>query len=138
MQISLPQQLKQGRQYIEFWPAQPELLNYFAEYRAVIVSRFVLKYGAPLAALAFLLPLLFIGVEQLKQALFYALFIGSLPVQSLFLMYNKSKEPLPPSLKGWYKNGVEKIKDKPADTEFSVIKPTFLDLAKLLHFSYNR
>ncbi|WNC73775.1 terminus macrodomain insulation protein YfbV [Thalassotalea psychrophila] len=138
MQQSLLEQVKQGRHYVNLWPQRPELIQYFSEYRAVIVSRFVLKYGGALALLAFLMPILFIGIEQLKQSLVYSLFIGSLPVQALFLMNNKSKEKLPPSLANWYRSGVEKLKAKNDEGELIINKPTFLDLAKLLNISYSQ
>ena len=138
MQQSLLKQVKQGRQYINLWPQRPELIQYFSEYRAVLVSRFVLKYGAILALVAFLMPILFIGIEQLKQSLVYSLFIGSLPVQALFLMNNKSKEKLPPSLASWYRSGVEKLKVHNNAGELMINNPTFLDLAKLLNISYSQ
>ena len=139
MQQTLLQQLKQGREYIELWPERPELVNYFAEYKAIIASRFVLKYGASLALFALIMPLLFLGVEQLKQALVYGLFIASLPVQALFLMNKKSIEKLPPALASWYKKGVNKLQQTDLSNTveaFVINKPTFLDLAKLLKFSY--
>lgn len=137
MQKNIFEQLKQGHEYITLWPTKPELLHYFSEYRAVIASRFVLRYGAPLAALAFILPVGFIGMEQIRHALVYSIFIGSLPVQALFLMYKQSKQQLPPTLKTWYRNGVEKLKEQVSDNEFVVNKPTYFDLAKLLNVSYN-
>ena len=139
MQQSLLQQLKQGKEYIELWPARPELVNYFAEYRAIIVSRFLLKYGLPLAGFALIMPLMLMGVEQLKQALVYCLFIGSMPIQALFLMNKKSLEKLPPALASWYKKGVDKLQQSDLSNNvdtFTLNKPTFLDLAKLLKFSY--
>lgn len=138
MQQTLLEQIKQGRQYVNLWPQRPELIQYFSEYRAVLVSRFVLKYGAALALLAFLMPILFIGIEQLKQSLVYSLFIGSLPVQALFLMNKKSKEKLPPSLSSWYRSGVEKLKAQNDEGELIINNPSFLDLAKLLNISYSQ
>lgn len=137
MQKTIFEQLKQGREYVALWPTKPELVNYFSEYRAIITSRFLLHYGAPLAILAFILPVGFIGMDQIRHALVYSLFISSLPIQSLFLMYKQSKKQLPPTLKTWYRDGVEKLKDQVDDKEFSLTKPTYLDLAKLLNVSYN-
>lgn len=136
MQQTLLEQVKQGRQYVNLWPQRPELIRYFSEYRAVLISRFVLKYGATLAILAFLMPILFIGIEQLKQSIVYSLFIGSLPVQALFLMNKKSKEKLPLALASWYRSGVEKLKDQ--NSELVIKNPNFLDLAKLLNISYSQ
>ncbi|WOH38673.1 terminus macrodomain insulation protein YfbV [Thalassotalea fonticola] len=138
MQQTLLEQVRQGRLYVNLWPQRPELIQYFSEYRAVLVSRFVLKHGAALALLAFLMPILFIGIEQLKQSIVYSLFIGSLPVQALFLMNKKSKEKLPLSLANWYKSGVERLKAQNNESELVVNNPSFLDLAKLLNISYSQ
>ena len=138
MHKSLAQQVKQGKEYVDLWPQKPELTNYFSEYRAVIVSRFLFKYGAPLALVALLMPILTIGTEQIKQGIVYGLFMATLPVQALFMMYKKSEEKLPPSLASWYREGVEKIKQQEPMSEqsLSVNQPKFLDLAKLLNISY--
>ncbi|TRX56720.1 terminus macrodomain insulation protein YfbV [Thalassomonas sp. M1454] len=138
MNLSIKQQLKQGKEYIDLWPLRPELSNYFSEYQAIVASRFVLKHCPYLALVAFILPLFAFGVDKLTVALFYGVCIASMPVQALFFMAKKSREPLPPALARWYREGVEKIKIQTLELEekFSTQKPTFNDLAKLLNYSY--
>ncbi|WP_371372556.1 terminus macrodomain insulation protein YfbV [Thalassotalea aquiviva] len=130
--------LKDGAKYIRLWPNTPELANYFAEYNAVVGSRFVLKYCPPLALLAIILPIMFLGPDFLSQALVYGIFIASLPVQALFLMAKKSKEHLPLALASWYRQGVEKLNQHQQQNKLTLVqKPTFMDLAKLLDYSYS-
>ncbi|NMP16637.1 MULTISPECIES: terminus macrodomain insulation protein YfbV [unclassified Thalassotalea] len=138
MQQHLYDIYKTGVKYIDTWPKRPELINYFPQYRAVLASRFVLRYAPPLAALAFILPLMFFGVEQLKQALFYGIFIASMPFQAVVYMAKQAKELLPPSLANWYRQGVEKLKQEMEDLELTANKPTYHDLATLLNYSYNQ
>ncbi|MDN3651247.1 terminus macrodomain insulation protein YfbV [Thalassotalea ponticola] len=138
MQQSILETYKRGLDYIDTWPNKPELINYFPQYKAVLTSRFVLRYAPPLAVLAFTLPLLLHGVEQLKYALFYGLFIASMLVQAVFFMSNQAKLLLPPSLAKWYRDGVEKLQAVNDEVNFTAQKPTFFDLAKLLRYSYNQ
>ena len=140
MNISIKQQLIQGKEYIDLWPLRPELRNYFGEYQAIIVSRFVLKHCPYLALLAFIMPLFAFGVDKLTLSLFYGVCIASMPVQALFFMAKKAKEPLPPALASWYREGVEKIKTQALELadKFSTHKPTYNDLAKLLNYSYQQ
>lgn len=100
----------------------------------------MLKHCPYLALLAFILPLFAFGVDKLTVAVFYGVCIGSMPVQALFFMYKKSKEPLPPALASWYREGVEKIKKQTLELseQFSTKKPNFKDLAKLLNYSYQQ
>ncbi len=43
MKISLLQLIQLGRQYLKLWPERAELMQYFAEYRQVSISRFVCR-----------------------------------------------------------------------------------------------
>lgn len=139
MNISLSQQLKQGKDYIDLWPERPELNQFFQEYKAIIISRFVLKYCPALALFALILPLMTFGLDKLSIALAYAMFIASMPVQALFFMSKKAKQKLPLALASWYRQAVDKINQQATtvvEQSFSVNNPTYNDLAKLLHYSY--
>ncbi|WP_371185360.1 terminus macrodomain insulation protein YfbV [Thalassotalea maritima] len=143
MQPTVADTYKLGRDYIKAWPERPELGNYFSQYQAVMMSRFVIKYAYSLALLATILPLMFIGIEQLRVAIFYGLFIASMPVQAVFLMAKQAKQRLPQALAIWYRQGLEKlqlqIKDKGQQhIKLKQSRPTYYDLAKLLNYSYNQ
>lgn len=134
--FNLYNHLKSGQEYVKLWPEQPTLHSYFVEYRAVVVSRFSLKYCPYLALFAFSLPLMLIGSDKLPFAFFYGIFIASIPVQALLMMSKKAKEKLPLALASWYRQGVEKINQQENQPQFSLQNPTFNDLAKLLNFSF--
>ena len=139
MNISLAQQLKQGKDYTVLWPTRPELSQFFQEYRAILISRFGLKYCPPLALFALILPLMTFGVDKLSIALVYAIFIASMPIQALLFMSKKAKQKLPLTLASWYKQAVDKISQHATaavEHSFSIKNPTYNDLAKLLNYSY--
>ncbi|TKB44353.1 terminus macrodomain insulation protein YfbV [Thalassotalea mangrovi] len=139
MKSSLIQQLKLGNEYVNLWPERVELSRYFAQYQAVVACRFSKKYCLPLALLVLFVPIMAYGSAYLNTTSVYALFIASLPAQALLFMAKQSKQSLPPSLASWYKQGVERIQQHGAsspDVKFTLTKPSFMDLAKLLDYSY--
>ncbi len=139
MKTSLMQQLKLGNDYVKLWPERVELGRYFSQYQAVVACRFTKKYCLPLALIVLFVPIMAFGSEYLNTSSVYALFIASLPIQALLFMANQSKQTLPPSLANWYKQGVERIQqhaDESGKVNFKRVKPSFMDLAKLLDYSY--
>ncbi|TLU61305.1 DUF412 domain-containing protein [Thalassotalea litorea] len=139
MKTSLMQQLKLGNDYVKLWPERAELARYFSQYQAVVACRFTKRYCLPLALVVMFVPIMSFGSEYLNSSSVYALFIASLPVQALLFMAKQSKQTLPPSLENWYKQGVERIQQHGEGTpqvKFKVVKPSFMDLAKLLDYSY--
>ena len=52
MNMSVYEIIKLGQKYMKLWPDRPELANYFADYRAIQVSRFVCRYFPTFAALS--------------------------------------------------------------------------------------
>lgn len=139
MNTSLMQQLKLGNEYVNLWPQRAELGRYFSQYQGVVATRFTKKYCLPLAILVMLIPIMAFGSEFLNTTSVYALFIASLPAQALLFMAKQSKQSLPPSLASWYMQGVERIQQsatKEPEVKFKKVKPSFMDLAKLLDYSY--
>lgn len=126
-----------GRKYKSLWPQRAELGQYFEEYQSVQVARFVCKYFGYLAVVVFILQLYMGSLEALPQALFYALFIATMPVQALIMLGVKADKFLPPALANWYKEGVAKINQGGGDIKLSTSKPRYLDLAKLLKVTYS-
>lgn len=158
--------IKLGRQYLNTWPELPELGRYFADYNAVQSCRFVCKYFPVLALFTFVMQLFFssglpsgqgsinLALAALPQALVYGLFLLSMPVQALVISGVKADKRLPPSLDSWYKEGIEKAKKNQqnhyekynsgqtvsgaeAIQKLVVIKPRYIDLAKLLKLTFD-
>jgi len=136
--MSVYQLMQLGRKYLQLWPQRAELASYFSEYQIIVFSRFVFRYFPALAVLTVLLPLVFNVYDAYPQTFFYALFIASIPVQSLVILGVKADKFLPPSLASWYKESVAKVNEQGGQIKLSLHKPRYLDLAQLLNLSYQR
>ena len=151
MNLSVIQIIKLGQQYQKLWPEKPELSRYFSDYKSVQSARFVCRYFPALALFTFImqvyvgsgLPLgqgsISAAVNTVGIALVYGLFILSIPVQALVVLGVKADKLLPPSLASWYRDGLEKAKEKNNKEQFSklaVYKPRFIDLAQLLQLTF--
>jgi len=136
MELSLLDIIKLGRKYIKLWPERVELAQYFKEYRAVQVGRIACNYLPGLAIFVFVIQLYFGSFDILPQALVYALFILSMPVQALVVLGIKADKFLPPGLASWYKEGVAKFNQSGGSIKLSERKPRFIDLANLLNVTY--
>ena len=86
MKLSLLDIIRLGRKYCKLWPERAELGEYFRAYQAVQVGRFACKYLPGLALFVFIIQLYFGSLSILPQAVVYALFILSMPVQALVVL----------------------------------------------------
>jgi len=134
--MSVVELIKLGRKYMQLWPQQAELGNYFAEYQAVQISRLAFRYLPGIAVFSFVMQLYLGSMTLLPQALVYSLFIISIPVQALLMLGLKADKFLPIALASWYKESVAKVNEAGGSIKLSVHKPRFIDLAKLLNISY--
>lgn len=130
--------IKLGRQYLFTWPERSELAEYFSEYRRIQVSRLIYRYLPSVAVFVFVMQVYFGSFEILPQAIVYALFILSMPIQALVMLGVRADKYLPPGLASWYKEGVAKINQSGGDIELSVRKPRYMDLAQLLDITYQQ
>jgi hypothetical protein len=73
----------------------------------------------------------------LPQAIVYALFILSIPVQAMVILGIKADKFLPPGLASWYKEAVAKMNQQGGQIKLSLTKPRYIDLASLLNSSYS-
>ncbi|NQY62406.1 MAG: DUF412 domain-containing protein [Alteromonadaceae bacterium] len=138
MNMSFFEIIKLGQRYMKLWPNKAVLINYFAEYRAVQVSRFVCRYFPTIAIIIFIVQLYFGSFSILPQALMYVIFILSMPVQALVMLGVKADKFLPPALASWYKEGVARVNESGGDIKLSLQKPRYFDLANLLNLTYSK
>ncbi len=138
MNMSVVELIKLGRRYLAMWPERVELADYFREYQTIQISRLVCRYMPVLAVLVFILQLYLGSLEVLPQALVYAFFILSMPVQALVMLGVKADKFLPPALSSWYKEGVAKINESGGNIKLSMQKPRYIDLASLLNITYQK
>jgi uncharacterized membrane protein YfbV (UPF0208 family) len=136
MKLSLLDIIKLGRRYIKLWPERTELGEYFKAYQAVKIGRFACNYLPGVAVFVFVIQLYFGSLDILPQALVYALFILSMPIQALVMLGLKADKYLPPGLANWYKEGVAKFNQNGGSIKLSEHKPRYIDLAQLLNITY--
>ncbi|MFC4279279.1 terminus macrodomain insulation protein YfbV [Thalassotalea piscium] len=136
MNMSVIEIFKLGCKYMDLWPNKAELSQYFDEYRAVQIGRFVYRYLPGVAFFVFVMQLYFGGANILAQALVYFFFILSIPFQAVVMLGVKADKFLPPALADWYKQGVAKVNEQDGDIKLTRNKPRYVDLATLLNISY--
>ncbi|MGJ8694041.1 MAG: terminus macrodomain insulation protein YfbV [Thalassotalea sp.] len=138
MKMTLLQVIQLGRKYLKLWPERTELLQFFAEYRQITVSRFVCRYSWHFAALIIALPFAASLPEMFSNSLVSALFISSMPLQVYIMLGLQADKFLPPSLASWYREGVAKINQQGGSIKLSVTNPKYIDLVNLLDISYRK
>jgi uncharacterized membrane protein YfbV (UPF0208 family) len=136
MNMSVIEIIKLGHKYLKLWPEHDDLVKYFADYSAIMASRFVCRVFPALAVTVVFVQLYLGSVAVLGQALMYGLFIISMPIQALVMLGVKADKQLPPSLASWYREAVVKLKHNDAEHELSLKNPRYLDLALLLNITY--
>lgn len=136
MKLSVFEIITLGRKYMNLWPTRAELEQYFADYRAVKVSRLVCKVMPGLALFCFIMQMYFGSTAVLPQALLYSFCILSFPLQALIFMGVKADKFLPPALANWYKESVAKVNQGGGHVKLSTQRPRYLDLAHLLNLTY--
>ena len=160
MNLSVVQLIKLGQKYLSLWPEKPELLRYFTDYRAVQIARLVCRYFPALAIFIFIMQLYFASgypisqaLNALPQALVFAIFLLSMPVQVLVYSGVKADKLLPTSLASWYHSGLDKIrlhrreqntldshtnnKNKRGIEKLATYNPRYIDLARLLQITFD-
>jgi hypothetical protein len=130
--------IKLGQRYLNLWPEKPELAHYFSEYRVIKFSRLMLNIMPALAVFVLLMQVYWFSDSLVLAHLVYPLFMLSLPIQSLVMLGVKADKFLPPALANWYREGVAKINQQGGNIKLSIQKPRYIDLAELLHLTYQQ
>lgn len=138
MKMSLLQVIILGRKYLTLWPEHIELQQYFSEYHAVAISRFVCRFSLHFAVLILVLPFAANATEYLSQSIASSIFIASMPIQAYIILGIQADKFLPPGLATWYKEGVARMNEQGGNIKLSSNKPKYFDLVELLNLSYKR
>lgn len=136
--MSLLQVIILGRKYLTLWPEHIELQQYFSEYHAVAISRFVCRFSLHFAVLILVLPFAANATEYLSQSIASSIFIASMPIQAYIILGIQADKFLPPGLATWYKEGVARMNEQGGNIKLSSNKPKYFDLVELLNLSYKR
>ncbi|MDP5211587.1 DUF412 domain-containing protein [Pseudoalteromonas tunicata] len=132
MQKSIVAQLSDGQQYSKIWPDNVELAPIFPERRVIKATQMALKVMPMLAVLSIFVQVQFLGTQYLPQALTFALFLLSMPVQGLYWLGKRANTTLPPSLASWYRQLQSKMQENGYQPSVSRAQPRFYELAHLL------
>lgn len=129
--------LKDGQQYMQTWPMQPQLYSMFPEARVVSATKFSIKVMPALSVISVATLVNVQGVEQLPQILALGAFFLSLPLQGLIWLGHRSNQTLPPSLKSWYLDIHHKMQAQGCALQSPKSRPKYNELAKLLKTAFD-
>lgn len=109
MKRNIFQVLKDGRDYARTWPHH-SVTAAFSESRVIPVTRLGERWTPAIAVLNSALFYQFMPTEQLAQGILLSLIMLSLPLQGLYWLGWRARQPLSPRLKSWYKELQDKLK----------------------------
>ena len=136
MNMSVIEIIKLGHRYLKLWPERPELSEYFQEYYAISLARFVWRNFLGFSLFILLLFTLVAGQQNMSLLVFYVVFALSMPIQVLVMLGVKADKMLPPGLSSWYKEGLARYNESGGQLQLSSQKPRYIDLAQLLNLTY--
>ncbi|WP_299077527.1 terminus macrodomain insulation protein YfbV [uncultured Paraglaciecola sp.] len=137
MSQSITAMVKAGQQYMQIWPMQPQLYGMFPECRVISATKFSIKVMPALSVLTVAVLVNLQGYDKLPQALAVGALFLSLPVQGLMWLGHRSKQMLPPSLKGWYLDIHYKMQMQGCALQSPKSKPEYRELARLLKTAFD-
>ncbi|WP_199611376.1 terminus macrodomain insulation protein YfbV [Flocculibacter collagenilyticus] len=137
MPKSLMSLIRDGQSYSKMWPMRSELATYFPEYRVIKATQFAINVLPMVAVMSVFIQYQYLGTEYLPQAITFALFILSIPVQGLLWLGKRSNTLLPPSTALWYKEVYQKMKEQGCQLSTAKARPKYIELAMLLKRAFD-
>ena len=128
--------VRDGQDYMKEWPMQKQLFSLFPDGQIIMATQLSFKIMPALAVISAALLLNVNGSEYLPQALTIAAFFLSLPLQGLLWLGYRSNQPLPPAIRGWYKEIHVKMQQQGCRFSAAKSKPRYRELAKLLKTAF--
>jgi uncharacterized membrane protein YfbV (UPF0208 family) len=129
--------VKDGQQYMQTWPMQPQLFGMFPESKVILATKLSIKVMPALAVLTVAALINFQGVKRLPQALAIGAFFLSLPMQGLMWLGHRSNQNLPPTLKHWYLDIHYKMQMQGCALQPVKARPDYKELANLLKTAFD-
>jgi uncharacterized membrane protein YfbV (UPF0208 family) len=129
--------VKDGQQYMQTWPMQPQLFGMFPENEVILATKLSIKVMPALAVLTVAALINLQGVERLPQALAIGAFFLSLPMQGLMWLGHRSNQNLPPALKQWYLDIHYKMQMQGCALQPPKARPDYKELARLLKTAFD-
>ncbi|MGM0481344.1 MAG: terminus macrodomain insulation protein YfbV [Pseudomonadota bacterium] len=132
MRRNFLQVLKDGRAYAKEWPHH-SVTAAFTESRVIPITRKGEQWAPAIAVLNAVLYYQFMPPAQLAQGMMLSLIMLSLPLQGLYWLGWRAKQPLSPRLRSWYKELQNKLKVSGEHCQPKGLKgPDYHDLAVII------
>ena len=129
--------LKDGRDYGKEWPHHSVTAG-FTESRVIPMTRLGERWTPAIAVLNSALFYQFMPATELAQGILLSLIMLSLPLQGLYWLGWRARQPLSPRLKHWYKELQEKLRSSGEDCQPKGHKgPDYYDLAVIIRRALN-
>ncbi|MCC2604556.1 terminus macrodomain insulation protein YfbV [Planctobacterium marinum] len=128
--------LRDGQEYMKVWPRQKQLFSLFPDGKVVLATEFAIKVMPPAAVIAAASLINIHGAEYAPQAIAIAAFFMSLPLQGLMWLGHRSKQSLPPAIKGWYQEIHTKMRQQGCELQSAKARPRYKELAQLLKTAF--
>ncbi|MFT5164648.1 MAG: uncharacterized membrane protein YfbV (UPF0208 family) [Alteromonadaceae bacterium] len=138
MQNGMLALIRDGQSYSKIWPLRPELAPLFSEFRIIKATRLGLSLLPMVAAVSLAVQVKLLGHEYLPQAIAFALFMVSLPMQGLYWLGKRANTVLPMSVASWYRKIHEKMASEGCQVPFTQTKPRYRELAELLKHAFDK
>ncbi|XOV78380.1 MAG: terminus macrodomain insulation protein YfbV [Aestuariibacter sp.] len=129
--------VRDGQDYMKIWPLQKQLFSLFPDGQIIMATQLGLKIMPAFAVISAAILLNTNGSAFLPQAITVAAFFLSLPFQGLLWLGYRSNKPLPPSVKGWYRDIHQKMREQGCQLQAVKARPRYKELASLLRTAFD-
>ncbi|MDN4503387.1 terminus macrodomain insulation protein YfbV [Alteromonadaceae bacterium BrNp21-10] len=137
MSQTMSELINDGHQYMQTWPNQKQLYSLFPECRVIVATKLAIKVMPALAVACLFLQINFFGMEYLPQAVAFAAFFISLPMQGLLWLGHRANKTLSPSMISWYRDIHSKMQQQGCQVQHIQAKPKYKELARLLKTAFD-
>lgn len=136
MAIQFTDILRQGQDYMKVWPMQKQLFSLFPDGQIIMATKFAINVMPALAVICAAVLINAYGMTYLPQALTIAIFFLSLPLQGILWLGYRANQPLPPAIRGWYREIHSKMREQGCSVQAAKSQPRYKELAKLLKTAF--
>lgn len=142
--MNLIRLLKDGQEYMRICPKDAHLKTTFPEIKIIHLTRLGIRFMPPLAIIVFIWQ--YYMHAPLIASVITILFALSLPIQGILWLGKRSQMPLPLTLLTWFNELKQKLISHRILGERASIRPTYMELMKLLklcqkhfgHYDYEK
>lgn len=127
-----------GRSYQKLWPQKNELSVMFPEPRIIALCLLLQKTVPAIAALSFVLQVIYFGNDIIPRAVAMSLLLISMPYQGLIWLGYRSQQQLSSSLINWCSEIRVQMVNAGMQVQPVTSKACYMDMAQLLNDAYSK